>query len=352
MNKPITLLGLMSGSSLDGLDAACCTFWFDQRWHFTLDAAETLPYPEDWGGEMIRLMNGTARQLAEAHATYGQMIGRMAAGFIRKHNLKPVYIASHGHTLFHDPARGYTFQLGSGAAIAAETGLSVISDFRATDVALGGQGAPLVPIGDEWLFGNYTVCLNIGGIANLSLRMAGRRLAWDICPANMILNKVAGWAGEKMDRNGALARSGSEIEGLSSRLSDIPWFAMAPPKSLGREWFDQHIVPLIEPYRNQPANLLHTLTGWIAGTLAAAFPGRETGTVLVTGGGAHNQYLMELLARQTHLKVIIPDDQLVDFKEALIFAFLGLLRVSQRANVISEVTGALRASCGGAIYLP
>ncbi|MDD2965501.1 MAG: anhydro-N-acetylmuramic acid kinase [Bacteroidales bacterium] len=352
ISKPTTILGLMSGSSLDGLDLACCTFRYDKRWHYTIEAAETLPYPETWANDMLALMKGTARQLAEAHAAYGHLTGKMAANFIKRHNIQPACIASHGHTLFHDPAQGYTFQLGSGAALAAETGVPVVCDFRSNDVALGGQGAPLVPVGDELLFSKYTACLNIGGIANISLRMAGRRIAWDICPANMMLNMAAGWAGQKLDVDGKMARCGSKIPELEKNLSDIPWFALSPPKSLGREWFDQNIVPLIKPYSHKPHDLLHTLTHWIARTVAAALPDKNSGTVLVTGGGAHNLYLTEQLQKLTKLQIEIPDKQTTDFKEALIFAFLGLLRVSERPNVMPDVTGARRASCGGAIYMP
>ncbi len=342
----------MSGSSMDGLDIACCRFWFDQKWHFEIEAAETYTYPEGWAEEITSLMQGTAAELALRHATYGSETGKMVKKFIKQHQVNPSFIASHGHTIFHDPQKGFTFQLGSGASLAAITGLPVVCDFRSTDVALGGQGAPLVPIGDEWLFGQYTVCLNIGGIANLSLRMAGQRLAWDICPANMALNMVAGWLGLTMDLNGTIARNGTEIPGLAAQLSNLHWFALAPPKSLGREWFTNHFLPLIIPWQSQPENLLHTLTRWIARTIAAAFPDREHGTVLITGGGALNSYLVEEISSHTQLTLKIPDRPIVDFKEALIFAFLGLLRMERRNNIIADVTGASRASCGGAVYLP
>lgn len=350
--KPVTVLGLMSGSSMDGLDLACCRFWYDQRWHFEIEATETLPYPDGWADATMHLMKGSAADLAREHAAYGKMLGLMAGEFIERHRVNPAYIASHGHTLFHNPASGYTFQLGSGASLAAMARLPVVCDFRSTDVALGGEGAPLVPIGDEWLFGQHTVCLNIGGIANLSLRLGDVRVAWDICPANMALNMVAGWMGLPMDRDGAIARKGAAIPGLAAQLSALPWLALKPPKSLGREWFDDQFLPLLLPFKSKPEDLLHTLTWWIGQTIAAAFPDSGSGTVLITGGGALNTYLAEIIRLHTPLTIVVPHRQIVEFKEAVIFAFLGLLRIEQHHNVMPEVTGAIRASCSGAVYLP
>ncbi|MBL7137840.1 MAG: anhydro-N-acetylmuramic acid kinase [Bacteroidales bacterium] len=350
------IIGLMSGTSLDGLDIAFCRFKsFEGSWTYEILQAETVPYSREWQIRLSSMDGRLAADLAQTDCDLGHLMGKMTRTFMEKHRITADFIASHGQTVFHQPHLRWTTQIGKGAAIAAETGLPVVCDFRSTDVALGGQGAPVVPIGDQLLFSDYQYCLNLGGFANISFHRDGKRVAYDICPANMVLNELANQTGKAYDDKGDLARSGSLLPDLLESLNQLPFYHQPPPKSLGKEWVDQHIYPILDlPTRNpkpETRNLLHTWCEHIAIQV-----GNNTGTdrvnkLLITGGGALNQYLMERIRHYVTAEVVIPDLQTIQFKEALIFAFLGLLRWRNEVNVLSTVTGAKRDSIGGAIYL-
>jgi len=381
------VLGLMSGTSLDGLDIAFCRFeHIEGRWNYQILHAETVPYSSEWKSRLQHLDKQSAGDLAFADSNLGHLMGQMVKDFIDKHRINPDFIASHGQTIFHSPGERWTTQIGKGAAIAAETGIPVVCDFRSTDVALGGQGAPLVPIGDQLLFTEYNYCLNLGGFANISFEQGGKRIAYDICPANMVLNTLSDIAGKPFDENGDLARNGILIPDLLEKLNQLPFYHQPPPKSLGKEWVDAHILPLITDTGygirdagcgirdkgygirdmgfgirdagseiadrgSRIADLLHTFCEHIAIQV-----GKNTGTnrvdiLLITGGGALNTFLIERIRHHAAPEVVLPDLQTIQFKEALIFAFLGLLRWRGEVNCLSSVTGAAKNNIGGAIYL-
>lgn len=342
----------MSGTSLDGVDLAACIFQYDrEKWTFEITAAETIPYPGWWKSRLIRLQDDNALEFSRTHTEYGSYLGALARDFIRRHGFKADLVASHGHTVFHQPERSLTVQVGDGAAIMAMTGIPVIYDFRSLDVALGGQGAPLVPAGDQMLFGEYVCCLNIGGFANISFDDEhGNRKAYDVCPANIVLNTLAQQAGFAFDEDGLLAAAGRISAGLLNELDGLDYYARAFPKSLGREWVDTYFIPILEKYDLSIQDKLRTITGHVAGNIVRAIEeNTQTGKVLVTGGGAKNTFLTDLIKAGSSREIIIPEETIVDYKEALIFAFLGLLRWLNKINVYGSVTGASRDSSSGAI---
>ncbi len=349
------VLGLMSGTSLDGLDLAVCVFRRNGReWAFEIMQAETLPHDTNWLTAAEAAFGGTASALAAFHAFTGTCFGTMAREFLHRHRAQVDFIASHGQTVFHEPGAGFTFQAGSGATLAVASGLPVVCDFRSGDVALGGQGAPLVPVGDELLFGQYAACLNLGGFANVSFRNTQLlRIAFDICPANMALNYLAREAGMLFDRDGKLAAEGCIDENLLAALLTLPFFRASGPKSLGKEWFETEFRPLLDQSGCDIPSKLRTVCELIALMVAAAIPAETPGNgLLITGGGAHNAFLIECIRNRTGMPVVIPPDLIVDFKEALIFAFLGVLFFEGEPNSLASVTGAVRDHCSGALYLP
>ncbi|MCR4965231.1 MAG: anhydro-N-acetylmuramic acid kinase [Bacteroidales bacterium] len=345
-------IGVMSGTSLDGLDLAWCAFTekADGQWIYTIKDAITIPYPDEWQCRLKESMNLSAFDYSLLNVQLGEYIGDSINQWIQGRE-KPQFIASHGHTVFHRPDLHLTTQIGSGAAIAAKTGITTVCDFRTTDVALGGQGAPLVPIGDELLFSDYDACLNLGGFSNISFRKNGKRISFDVSPCNMTLNMLAMREGLKYDKDGLLARSGSMIPSLLEELNQIEYYQLAAPKSLGKEWFEERFMPILEKYTSDHSNadMLRTVTEHIATMVAFAIP-KDVATVLTTGGGALNCFLIERMEKLTNANISVPDSQIVNYKEALIFAFLGLLRLSDRTNCLQSVTGAKRDCCGGAIY--
>ncbi len=352
--QPYHVLGMMSGTSLDGLDLAFCRLWQDEQgWQYLILYAETMPWDENWQRKIHEAFYLQGHALIKFHFELGHEMGKRASTFIHKYQIQPDFIASHGQTLFHEPTAGYTFQAGSGAAIAAQTRLPVVCDFRSLDVALGGQGAPLVPIGDSLLFSNYGACLNLGGFANISYKdVWGRRLAYDICPANMALNHLASLLGQSIDIDGRLASRGRINKALLQRLQQLEYFWKTPPKSLGREWFENEFLPLLHQYKIPPGEALRTVSELISLLVKKAVDNipERAGGVLVTGGGAHNSFLLHLMQEKHKLPIVVPDSLLIDFKEALIFAFLGVLYVEGQPNCLKDVTGAASSSIGGCLY--
>jgi anhydro-N-acetylmuramic acid kinase len=347
------IIGLMSGTSLDGLDVAYCVFDHAAgKWQYSIREAKTYEYPAELKVRLIAAETADARSLIELHAEFGLYCGLLVSLFMADTGLRPEFIASHGHTIFHRPDLGYTFQLGCGASIAAANGITTISDFRTADVALGGQGAPLVPVGDMLLFADHEMCLNIGGFANISYDLNGKRIAYDVCPANIILNKLAQEAGAAYDNEGNMAAGGQMIAGLLAELEELEYYAAPAPKSLGKEWLLNTMLPVIEKYRSFPLpDIMHTVTCHIAARIAHALHAYPAGKVLITGGGALNTYLVSLIRKQCDNRIIIPDLLTVQFKEALIFGFLGLLRLRGENNCLASVTGAKTDHCSGSIHL-
>jgi anhydro-N-acetylmuramic acid kinase len=350
------VIGLMSGTSLDGLDIAYCIFSLkDGRWDYEIVVAETVAYSQEFKNKLANIYNGSAAEIAMLHHHYGKFTGEEVKKFINKYSLTPDLIASHGHTVFHRPAMGFTFQIGSGADISAVTELPVVCDFRSIDVATGGQGAPLVPIGDLQLFGEYDMCLNLGGIANVSYDDEGKRMAFDICPVNIPLNKLAAQLGKPYDENGDLARKGNLNSNLLKHLNQLSYYRQPFPKSMGKEWIDENVLPLLKPELDTK-DTLYTFSRHIAEQIAAVtskFGEKKLKTsVLVTGGGAFNSFLIQLFEEYVpeNISYIIPDKKTIMFKEALIFAFLGVLRVRNINNCLFKVTGAKKDTIGGALY--
>lgn len=346
------ILGLMSGTSLDGLDIAYCDIRDDG---FELLAAETYPYPADVAQCLSKLETASAYEYVLMDVELGHLFGKLVNQFRSTHPGPVDAIASHGHTIFHQPQLGLTTQIGDGDAITAETGLPVIFNFRNLDVALGGQGAPLVPIGDRLLFGQYDACLNLGGIANISYETAQdsdspcQREAYDICPCNMALNLLAQRLGKAYDKSGLMARSGILDKALLERMDSLEYYHLPLPKSLGKEWFVSNFAPILEG-RKDTHLLLRTTVEHIAKQVANAAKGHGINTMLITGGGAKNKFLTARI--QTLLpgcKIIVPKSDIIDYKEAIIFALLGFLRLEGRNNCLCSVTGARCDNCGGDI---
>ena len=346
------VLGLMSGSSLDGMDLALCHFEKTPlRWEYDVIAAQTHPYHDALQLRLSKAIELSAYEFVKLDVELGTIMADTIHTFLSTQPVKPDFIASHGHTTFHQPAIGLTSQIGSGAVIASRTGITTVCDFRTSDVALGGQGAPLVPIGDELLFGRYDACLNLGGFSNISFRQDGLRVAFDVSPCNMALNYLANQLGADYDKDGETARSGTVNQALFEQLNSLDFYCKKGAKSLGKEWFDAVFRTCLDEAKLSTADLLRTVTEHIAFQLARSSFGNKDETMLVTGGGARNIFLIERLRTIGTKDIVIPDEQTIDFKEAIIFAFLGVLRMQGEVNCLSAVTGALGDSCGGAVYL-
>lgn len=348
------VIGIMSGTSLDGLDVAFCKFTMKKKkWEFEIKVAHTYSYTADWKTKLARAHQLTGEALTHLHTQYGKLIGQLCNQFIGQHKIKTVdLIASHGHTIFHQPHHKFTFQLGDGNALHATTGLPVAYDFRSLDVALGGEGAPLVPIGDRLLFSDYEICLNLGGIANLSTEVKGERKAFDICFCNMALNYLTAKIGKDFDRDGKLARQGSVHPKLLEALEKIYTPLRGKRPSLGREGFEKEMQGLLDDESIPLNDRLRTVCESIADQIGRAIPAAKKKTkVLATGGGALNSFLIELLQARlsSHQEIFVPNKTLLNFKEALVFAFLGVLRLRNEINVLKSVTGASQNSCSGVL---
>ncbi len=339
----------MSGTSLDGLDICYASFTeTNNQWSFEILRAETFPYSKEWEDALKTAIHLSSEDLAALNSKYGFYLGEVVQQFILKHHIKKIdLIASHGHTVFHQPERKFTLQIGDGRAINLLTGIPVVYDFRMQDVLLGGNGAPLVPIGDHHLFSDYEACLNIGGFSNISFHKNNQRIAFDICPVNILLNPLAQQLGKKYDESGDIARNSTIDHDLLNQLNCLKFYQASAPKSLGIEWVIKNIQPLIE--HQTPENLLATFTEHAAQQISNTLTENQLSSVLFTGGGAYNQFLMERISKHTHLESPQQDHTIIDFKEALIFAFMGVLRTLNRINILSSVTGASRDHSSGLI---
>lgn len=351
LNKTFQVLGLMSGTSLDGIDICHAQFYqINKQWNYEIVDAKTIQYSKDW---LIRLQKShliNAEELTLLNFDFGYYLGEICNSFL---DVKKVdLIASHGHTVFHNPYKRYTLQIGHGACIASITNHKVVSDFRSQDVALGGQGAPLVPFGDELLFNEYDACINIGGITNISFLKNNERLAFDIAPSNLILNQLCtDYFNLPYDDKGEIAKSGNLNEELFHRLNAWKYFEKEAPKSLGREDIFPNFYEIITEFNCSPEDKLHTFCKhWAFQVNRIIEENNLNQNTLVTGGGAKNQFLMDILKAYT--QITVPDETLIDFKEALIFAFLGLMRELGIENSYKSVTGASKNHCSGAVYLP
>ena len=346
-------IGIMSGTSLDGIDLAWCHFARkeDGGWHYHVQKAVTVPYEDRFRQRLADAPHLSALEYVKLNNDVADVFAKAVNEWLGD-GPRPDFLASHGHTVFHQPQIGLTTQIGNGAVLAAKTNILTVCDFRTKDVALGGQGAPLVPIGDELLFGSYDACLNLGGFSNISYRSENKRIAYDISPCNMALNKLANLAGLPYDKDGQLSCKGNIIPNLLEKLNRLDYYHQKPPKSLGKEWFDSFFWPEIVPFldENNWEDLARSVVEHIAIQIAANVP-QYANTMLVTGGGAHHRFLIQQIQNQKERSnIIIPDNLIIDYKEALIFAFLGLLRLNGENNCLRSVTGAIEDCCGGAVY--
>lgn len=344
-------IGVMSGTSLDGLDLAAAEILFKNgNWQFKLIHAINIPYSEKWEQRLKQAPALTGEELTRLHFKYGKFIAKQVRKFIESNRLAPDLVASHGHTVFHQPDEGFTLQIGSGEVIAKNTGIRTVADFRTGDVALGGQGAPLVPVGDRLLFSEYDFCLNLGGFANISFKNNGNHIAFDICPVNIVLNPLAEKFGLKFDKDGELGRQGKVNHDLLDQLNSLTFYSEKHPKSLGREWVEKYVVPILKKSAASDVDKLRTFYEHIAIHIAASVSGK--GKMLVTGGGTFNKFLIERIKAHCSVEIVLPEPELIEFKEALIFAFLGVLRWLGIDNCLASVTGASRNNSSGVVYLP
>jgi len=345
----------MSGTSLDGIDLACCTFKKNsETWEYQLLAKEFIPYNRFWKSRLSNAENSTALDLALIDIEFGEYLGSVCKLFIENNKLKPDLIASHGHTIFHQPEKKLTLQIGNGAIISAISELPTITNFRNLDIMHGGQGAPLVPIGDHFLFSNYDFCLNLGGFANISFIQNQERIAFDICGANIVLNYLCNFLDLEFDDEGKIARENIVDKQLLSILNQIDFYKNLGPKSLGKEWILQNIFPILDNSTISVKEKIATYTEHIAIQISQSILSAkiESPRLLSTGGGAFNAYLMERIYKLTNIKAEKASSDLILFKEAIVFGFLGVLRWLGEVNCLKSVTGADINVSGGVIYLP
>ncbi|WAC03443.1 anhydro-N-acetylmuramic acid kinase [Lacinutrix neustonica] len=347
------IIGVMSGTSLDGIDLALVTFTFNNKWTFKINVAETIPYSEKWQLELKTLINHTKEELYLIDQYYTEYLADVINQFILKHNIDTIdAVCSHGHTALHQPDRQLTYQIGNLPLLVKKLKQRVICDFRVQDVALGGQGAPLVPIGDELLFSKYDYCVNLGGFANVSTKTQSKRIAFDICPVNIVLNKYISTLGFSYDAEGRVASEGEINTALLSKLNDLTFYKESHPKSPGLEWVNEVIFPLMERYALTVKDVLRTYVEHIAIQIAEVINQKPNAKVLITGGGVFNLFLMDRIKRLSKNQIIIPSQEIIEFKEALIFGFLGVLKWRGENNCLSSVTGAVKDHASGMIYEP
>ncbi|MBN1252444.1 MAG: anhydro-N-acetylmuramic acid kinase [Bacteroidales bacterium] len=350
------VVGIMSGTSLDGLDIALCNFkLIDNNWQFKILNAKTFEYDEFWKNKLTNASEISAFEFVKLHKEYGNFIAQLINNFLKEIEIKVDLISSHGHTVFHLPELQINFQIGDGAIIAAKTKINTVSDFRTLDIALSGQGAPLVPIGDQLLFNNFDFCLNLGGFANISFNNAdNKRVAYDICPVNMVLNEFAKTHNMDFDKDGELGKKGNVLPNLLNQLNNIEYYKKSAPKSLSKEWYISDFKQFINLNKPGFYDNLRTVYEHIAVQISLSFENeifekKSIKSVLITGGGTFNNFLIEIIKTKTKAQIFIPEKQIVEYKEALIFAFLGVLRFRNEINSLASVTGAKFDNSSGII---
>lgn len=342
-------IGLMSGTSLDGLDI--CYVRFDDDNYFEILQAETINYSSDWRTKLAEAYKYSAMDLCQLDVEFGYFLGKQVKEFIQRNNIQQVdFVSSHGQTIFHQPQKLFTLQIGNGAAIASRCHQKVVCDFRTQDVVLGGQGAPLVPIGDELLFSHFDACLNLGGFSNISMNRNGIRIAFDICPINIVLNHYSKQLGKEYDVNGVFAEQGKVNNELVDELNELEFYQQSFPKSLGYEWVESKFLTIVDKCDISVEDKLRSCVEHFAIQVQNIFSLYDINNVLITGGGVRNIFFINRLRKLTNVEIFIPNDNLIDFKEALIFAFLGYRRVHNEINCLASVTGASKDHSSGVIY--
>lgn len=346
------VIGVMSGTSLDGVDLSHIKFTVqDQNWTFEILESETIAYSKKWIDELKTAVDYSEIELQNLNKEYTQLLASIISNFIKKHKIENLdAVCSHGHTILHQPQNGFTLQIGNLPEISKLTQQTIVCDFRVQDVQLGGQGAPLVPIGDRILFPEYKYCMNLGGFSNVSFEENNKRIAFDISPVNTVLNFYANLLGLDYDDKGQISRTGNCNEFLLNQLNSLEYYPKKHPKSLGFEFVKEIILPVMENYSIPIEDKLNTFTEHVALQIALALPNKKE-TLFITGGGAYNDFLIERI--QFHLpqmEIIIPSNKILEFKEALIFALLGVSKLRGEINVLQSVTGAKYNHSSGIIY--
>lgn len=346
------ILALMSGTSLDGIDIIYVKFSFNNVWSFSIVNAETVKYTTEWKMILSQLVSKKVEELENIDLNYSKYLADVILDFVKENNIETIdFIASHGHTALHQPENGLTYQIGNNQILADKLNQKVICDFRVQDVEFGGQGAPLVPIGDQLLFNEYDYCLNLGGFANVSFKLKNERIAFDICPVNIVLNHYVSKINLEYDDKGQLASTGRISDELLSLLNQLQYYKDNPPKSLGLEWVEFKIFPLIDSFKLQIKDVLRTFIEHIAFQISKILI-QDKSKVLVTGGGVYNDFIISRVNYHSNSEILIPKNEIVEFKEALIFGLLGVLKDRNEVNCLMSVTGANQNHSSGKILMP
>lgn len=357
------VIGLMTGSSLDGVDVAYCHLEDNNgKWNYKIEIAECVPMPPKWKARILSLVLQNAVTYLRTDSHFGHYLGEVVAKFIEDHQLdgKVDFVASHGQTVFHQPENQMTSQIGDGGAIVSHCNLPVVCNFRTQDVAYGGQGTPIAPIADKLFFGDFRFCLNLGGIANISFKTNDdKMIGFDICGANMVLNALAAEIDLEQDTDGNIARSGNINQELLNELSSQWYFEKPFPKSIGGGWVTKIFQPVFRRHHCSVEDKMRTACEHIAIQIAKdinqiyttqGITPDPSHTMLVTGGGAFNKTLMDCISAHAPVQLVVPDATTIKFKEALIISLMGALRWSNQINVLGSVTGARQDSIGGEIH--
>jgi anhydro-N-acetylmuramic acid kinase len=347
------VIGVMSGTSLDGVDLIYGIFNFDKSWNFKLHYTQTITYNTYWFDILGHLVDFSIDELQNIDKKYTYYLASLIKEFINEFNIENIdAVCSHGHTALHQPEKGLTYQIGNLQSIAELLNQIVVCDFRIQDVELGGQGAPLVPIGDQLLFSQYDICLNLGGFANVSKELENVRIAYDICPVNIVLNHYVKELGFNYDDQGKIASTGEINDKLLEKLNALDFYNQKSPKSLGLEWVKINVIPLIDSFKLPIKDILRTFVEHVAIQISKEINIKEKEKVLITGGGVFNLFLIQQIKKHTNNEVIIPSKEIIEYKEALIFGFLGVLKLRHEVNCLRSVTGADKNHSSGKIFHP
>ena len=350
--KQFKIIGLMSGTSLDGLDIVYVNFIQDKNWKYEIINSKTYKYEKKWISFLENISTEKINSISKIDTDYTKLLSKYIINFIDEYSINDVdFVSSHGHTAFHQPSNSITYQIGNLPILAKYINQKVVCDFRVQDVELGGQGAPLVPVGEEYLFPEYNTLINLGGFANITKKIKDKLIAYDICPINIVFNHLSEKMELKYDDRGYIASIGKINEDLFSQLQILNYYKKDPPKSLGIEWVNDQIHSILKNFQDVPIkDLMNTFSNHFASQITKNIGDQDK--VLITGGGAYNDYLIDKIRDLTNSKITIPDPNIIEYKEALIFSFLGLLRVLEINNCYSSVTGAKKDHCSGKIFNP
>lgn len=346
------VIGVMSGTSLDGVDLAHIKFEINQyKWSYEIYECTTISYTPELISKLKNSINFNENELSDLNIEYTNILGNIIADFITKNKITNLdAVCSHGHTILHQPEKGYTLQIGNLPQIASIVKQKVVCNFRIQDVKYGGQGAPLVPIGDRILFPEYDYCLNLGGFSNISFEMNQQRIAFDISPVNTVLNFYANTFGLEYDDKGKISETGHLNSKLFEQLNQLEFYHKSFPKSLGFEFVKGTVLPILESYTIATEDKMRTFTEHIAFQIGKILKSKS-GKLLISGGGVYNNFLVERMkAHLPTIEIIIPNEKTIQFKEALIFALLGVLKLRNETNVLASVTGAKQDHSSGEIY--